>query len=192
MRSGASSLAHTLYYVILLIWVVAEFRQATQRRPEGKAADQGSQAVVRLSYLGGIVAAVICNNSFPALAITPTALASWVGLIFLWFGVALRLWSFRTLGRYFTFTVQTSEDQQVISAGPYRVIRHPGYAGLLLAFFGVGFIIGNWASLAVLTVAVTCGLVYRIIVEERSLSRDLGGRYQAYAKSRKRLVPYIW
>jgi protein-S-isoprenylcysteine O-methyltransferase Ste14 len=192
MRSGASPVAHTLYAVTLVIWVLAEFRQATQRRPEGNAADRGSHAVVRFSYLTGIVVAVICDNTLPSLAITPTALASWIGLIFLWCGVGLRLWSFRTLGRYFTFTVQTSEDQPVISAGPYRLIRHPGYAGIVLAFVGVGLVIGNWASLVILTVSVTCGLVYRIIVEERALSRDLGGRYQSYAASRKRLVPFIW
>ncbi len=40
-------------------------------------------------------------------------------------------------------------------------------------------------------VIVRCGLVYRIGIEERALSRDLGGRYQAYAESRKRLVPFV-
>jgi protein-S-isoprenylcysteine O-methyltransferase Ste14 len=110
----------------------------------------------------------------------------------MWCGIGLRLWSFQTLGRYFTFTVQTSQDQPVIEAGPYRVIRHPSYAGLVLAFAGLGFIVDNWGSAAVLTVAIACGLVYRITVEERALSRDLGGRYQSYAEGRKRLVPFIW
>jgi protein-S-isoprenylcysteine O-methyltransferase Ste14 len=47
-------------------------------------------------------------------------------------------------------------------------------------------------SLVLLTVAASCGLVYRIRVEERALSRDLGGKYQLYAEGRKRLVPFIW
>ena len=72
------------------------------------------------------------------------------------------------------------------------MIRHPGYAGLLIAVVGIGFAIDNWASLVALTSAMTTGLVYRIKVEERALSRDLGGRYQRYAASRKRLVPFIW
>ena len=72
------------------------------------------------------------------------------------------------------------------------MIRHPGYAGLLLAVIGLGFVIDNWASLVVLTAAIACGIIYRIIVEERALSRDLGGRYQSYAESRKRLVPFVW
>ena len=57
---------------------------------------------------------------------------------------SLRLWSFHTLGRYFTLTIQTSSDQPVIADGPYRLIRHPSYAGLLLIIMAVGLFIGNW------------------------------------------------
>jgi protein-S-isoprenylcysteine O-methyltransferase Ste14 len=56
----------------------------------------------------------------------------------------------------------------------------------------VGRVIGNSASLAVLTAAITGGLCYRITVEERALSQDLGGSYQSYAEGRKRLVPFVW
>jgi protein-S-isoprenylcysteine O-methyltransferase Ste14 len=80
----------------------------------------------------------------------------------------------------------------VVSVGPYRVIRHPGYAGVLLSMVGLGLIIGNWVSVAFLVVGLAAGLVYRIKVEEDALSRDLGGRYQAYAMHRKRLIPYRW
>ena len=109
-----------------------------------------------------------------------------------WGGVFLRFWSFHTLGRYFTFTVQTSSDQPVISSGPYRVIRHPSYAGLLLIFVAVGVFIGNWWSLAGLIVAVGGGLVFRIRVEERALMQNLGEGYRVYAATHKRLVPLIW
>ena len=83
--------------------------------------------------------------------IRPTAIAAWIGLVLFWTGIALRLWSFHTLGRYFTFTVQTSRDQPVIVDGPYRLIRHPSYAGLLLVIMAVGLFIGNWWSLVWLT-----------------------------------------
>ena len=107
-----------------------EFRQSQKQRPEANPADRGSRSVVRLSYLIGIVGAIICAHSVPSATIRPQAVASSTGLIVMWCGIGLRLWSFQTLGRYFTFTVQTSQDQPVISAGPYRVIRHPGYAGV--------------------------------------------------------------
>jgi protein-S-isoprenylcysteine O-methyltransferase Ste14 len=65
-------------------------------------------------------------------------------------------------------------------------------AAIILAVTGIGLFIGNWLSLIGLTAAVTCGLVYRIHVEERALLRDLGDNYRAYATTHKRLVPYIW
>ena len=126
------------------------------------------------------------------MAIQPESLAAWLGLIFLLAGIALRLWSFQTLGRYFTFTVQTSSDQPVIAEGPYQVIRHPGYAGLLLAIIGVGFFLGNWVSAMGLPLLVTAGLAYRIRVEERALLQALGDTYRDYAATRKRLVPLLW
>jgi len=108
-------------------------------------------------------------------------------------GVALRAWCFHTLGHYFTLTVQTSADQPVITAGPYRMLRHPSYTGLLLALLGVGTVaLRNWLSLLVLVVAVGAGLVYRIRVEERALLRDLGADYRSYADNHKRLVPFVW
>jgi len=57
---------------------------------------------------------------------------------------------------------------------------------------GVGFIFGNWAGLAALTLAVLAGLAYRIRVEEKALVGDLGDKYLSYAGQHKRLIPFLW
>jgi protein-S-isoprenylcysteine O-methyltransferase Ste14 len=174
------------------IWAVLELRQSTNYRPEATKADKGSRLVLRLATVVGVVGAIAAMRLAPGEAIRPAALAAGIGLGVLWCGIGLRLWSFHTLGRYFTFTVQTSSDQPVISDGPYRAIRHPSYAGILLAVIGIGLFFANWLSLVILTVAVACGLVFRIEVEERALLRDLGEDYRRYAATHKRLVPFIW
>jgi len=148
--------------------------------------------VLRASYLGGALVAIVAERAVAAAAIQPESLAAWLCLIFLWCGIAMRFWSFRTLGRYFTFTVQTSTDQPVITDGPYRFVRHPGYTGILLAVTGLGFLFGNWLSVACIVFAVMAGLVYRIRVEERALLQTLGARYSDFAATRKRLVPLVW
>jgi protein-S-isoprenylcysteine O-methyltransferase Ste14 len=189
-------LAHGLFAVLLAVtcvaWFILELRQGLTRRSEAVTADRGSLMVLRAAYVGGALVAIWAERALPAAAIRPEALGSWLGLVFLWSGIALRLWSFRTLGRYFTFTVQTSNDQPVITAGPYRLVRHPGYTGLLLAIVGVSFFFGNWVSTVCLAVAATAGLMYRIRVEERALLQTLGDRYRDYAATRKRLVPLVW
>jgi protein-S-isoprenylcysteine O-methyltransferase Ste14 len=189
-------LAHGLFAVLLgvtgVVWLVPELRQALTRRSEAVTADRGSLMVLRAACVGGALVAIAAERALPAAAIRPEAVGSWLGLLFLWSGIALRLWSFWILGRYFTFTVQTSSDQPVITSGPYRLVRHPGYTGLLLAIIGVSFFFGNWVSTLCLAVAATTGLMYRIRVEERALIQTLGDRYRDYAAPRKRLVPLVW
>ena len=97
-----------------------------------------------------------------------------------------------TLGKYFTAAVAVSADQPVVSAGPYRVLRHPSYTGLLLAMTGVGLASANWASLISMTVLALAGILWRIHAEERALLATLGDPYRAYAAQHKRLVPLVW
>jgi protein-S-isoprenylcysteine O-methyltransferase Ste14 len=175
-----------------VVWLILELRQGLMRRPEAVVADRGSLMVVWASCIGGALVAIVAERAVPAAAIQPESVASWLCLVFLWCGIAMRFWSFRTLGRYFTFTVQTSTDQPVITEGPYRFVRHPGYTGILLAVVGLGFLFGNWVSAACILVAVTAGLVYRIRVEERALLQTLGDSYRDFAATRKRLIPLIW
>ena len=175
-----------------ILWVAVELRQAFHTRPEARVADRGSRPVIGVVGLAAGLLAVYVSRTLPALAVPDRTIAAWCALPLLWAGTALRLWSFRTLGHYFTFTVQTSSDQRVVTTGPYRFVRHPAYSALLLAMVAVGLLIGNWLSLVILVGGVAGALAYRITVEERALERDIGPAYREYAATRKRLVPFIW
>ena len=175
-----------------VVWVVLELRQSFNSRPEARHGDRGSRVVIGVSAVIGILLAIAARRGLPDLAIGDPVVAAWCGLGLLWAARALRQWSFWTLGRYFTFTVQTSSDQAVITSGPYRFVRHPAYSALLLAAAAGGLYLGNWLSLVALVAAVTAGLVYRITVEERALSNDVGAAYGEYAATHKRLVPLVW
>ena len=144
------------------------------------------------SYIAGISGAFVSAVALPWAAIVPAWAASAAGLLVLWAGIGLRWWAMSTLGRYFTFTVQSSADQPVISGGPYRFVRHPGYTGVLLAMVGLGLLLTNWLSVVVLAVVVAAGMTYRISVEERALMATLGQPYEDYRSTRSRLIPYVW
>ncbi len=173
------------------LWLLLEVRQGLQHRPDAVTADQGSRPFLRVATMVGAIGAVVAAKTVTAVIASP-ATTAWIGLAFLWCGVALRVWSFRTLGRYFTFTVQTSDDQPVITDGPYRFVRHPSYAAILLVVIGLGVLINNWVSLVILAAAVAVGLAFRIRVEERALFEALGDDYRRYAATHKRLIPYLW
>jgi protein-S-isoprenylcysteine O-methyltransferase Ste14 len=115
-----------------------------------------------------------------------------VGVAIGWLGLLLRWWSFVTLWKYFTLVVRTSEGQPVVVRGPYKVLRHPSYTGLLLAFVGCGLLLGNWMSAASSVTVVLAALLYRIRIEERALNAALGKSYRDFAATRARLVPFVW
>jgi protein-S-isoprenylcysteine O-methyltransferase Ste14 len=95
------------------------------------------------------------------------------------------------LGRFFTVDVRIHPNQTVVDRGPYRWVRHPTYTGLVLFFVGVGLAVSNWASLVVLALVPTFGLLVRIHSEERALLVGLREDYRRYAATHRRLFPGI-
>jgi protein-S-isoprenylcysteine O-methyltransferase Ste14 len=105
--------------------------------------------------------------------------------------LALRAWSMRTLGASYSRTLRTGEAQPLIDDGPYRLVRHPGYAGSLLTWSG--FAMASRSLPVVVVVSGILGWAYRdrIRAEEDLLRRELPG-YEDYARRTWRLVPYLW
>lgn len=101
-----------------------------------------------------------------------------IGMVLLAAGAALRWASFWALGQYFTFHVDVSSDQQVVTTGPYRVVRHPGYSGGLLAIIGIAVIYANWVGFAGFVVPCVIVIVWRIRIEEAALSKTAGEQYR--------------
>lgn len=92
---------------------------------------------------------------------------------------------------YGASNIQTFADQKVISSGPYAVVWHPMYVGVLLMMFGVPLALGSFWGLAVLAL-ITPVLIWRILDEEQLLKNDLSGYKEYTQKVRYRLVPYLW
>lgn len=181
-----------LWLLINLASFGFEFRQWRQRRAEATTTDRGSFRVLMAGAVAGVVSLVLAPALAPAAAIRPARAAFAIGMTLFVAGFAMRRWSETTLGRYFTFTVMTSADQPVITSGPYRFVRHPGYTGVLLVVLGSGVVTGNWIGLAGWTLFVMVPLLYRIHVEENALLAAVGDRYRTYAAAHKRLIPLVW
>jgi protein-S-isoprenylcysteine O-methyltransferase Ste14 len=184
-------LASALFYATILVWVALELFQSVRRRANAASGDRWSLQVLRVCIA---VAMVVAANAtrISATAIPRGSVVFAIGLLLIWCGIALRWWCFRTLGRYFTFVVMTSADQTIVTTGPYRLLRHPSYAGVLLALCGLGVLLANWLSLLAAVVIPFIGFMYRMRVEESALTTTLGDAYTSYASTRKRLIPLVW
>ncbi len=186
-------LATALFFGGLAVWTVVEVRQAFNRRPDATRADRGSALTLRLCVIAANVFAALAAIRLRSAALPDGAVTFGIGLLVTWAGIGLRWLCFGTLGRYFTFSVMTSPNQRVITSGPYRVVRHPSYAGVLLVLSGIAIVVyANWISLAAVIALSLAGLAYRIRVEEAALSSTLGQAYTSYAAGRKRLIPFVW
>jgi protein-S-isoprenylcysteine O-methyltransferase len=166
-----------------------------KRAGKGKSqlADRGTLVLLWVVIVASIVTAYSLRSGLPALDFgTLRSAASAIGIPLFAAGLAIRWYAIIYLGRFFTVDVAIAPDHRLIDSGPYRAIRHPAYAGALLAFVGLALCIGNWASVAVMTVPILAVFLWRMHVEEAALIQGLGEPYRQYMQRTKRLIPHIY
>jgi protein-S-isoprenylcysteine O-methyltransferase Ste14 len=187
-----ANLARIVFEVSVGAFVVGEFWQAFHVRRGATRAGLLSEILFRAMFFCGILLLPFGRAVTPGAATGGGAWLFALGVVIAWLGLLLRWWSFVSLGKYFTVVLKTSQDQPVVERGPYRVLRHPSYTGLLLASAGAGLMLGNWVSAAGAVGVTLAALIYRLRIEERALDAALGDRYRDFAASRARLIPYVW
>jgi protein-S-isoprenylcysteine O-methyltransferase Ste14 len=107
-------------------------------------------------------------------------------------GLTLLVWAV-TVNRFYSpvVRIQTERGHHLVTRGPYRLVRHPGYVAVTLLMPCSALAIGSWWALAP-ALAVSLLVVHRVIIEDRFLHANLAG-YPAYAANvRYRLIPGIW
>ena len=120
--------------------------------------------------------------------IIPTLRTFLIGAVAL--GLLINLFVFKE-NSFGGSTVQTFEVQKVISTGPYALVRHPMYVGVIIMMTGVPLALGSWWGLTILALMLPV-LSWRILDEEQLLRKELPGYTEYAQKVRYRLVPYLW
>jgi protein-S-isoprenylcysteine O-methyltransferase Ste14 len=115
-----------------------------------------------------------------------------IGSVLIIIGLIIRITSIITLKQQFTYTVTKIENHELIEKGLYKNIRHPGYLGQLIIFTGIATLLSNWLSVLLMIIPVFLGYYYRILVEERFMTDQMGQKYIDYQNRTKRLIPMIY
>ena len=105
-------------------------------------------------------------------------------------GLLFSLWARRRLGRNWSQAVTIKEDHELVTSGPYALVRHPIYSGLLLAFVGTALALGEWRGLLAVGL-VFCVLLRKLRLEEKWMRRLFGASYETYSRRVAALVPYV-
>jgi protein-S-isoprenylcysteine O-methyltransferase Ste14 len=171
--------------VAYVLWVLSEWRITTATESQDTRTDRytcEAYASARfLTMLAAFLPDALWSGPGPWLPI---------GLVVFAAGIGLRAWAIVTLGRAYSHRVRTPEGVGIVSHGPYRVLRHPAYTGMLLAHVGIAVLFFNLYVLLALGLALLPALVRRIRVEEAHLLSLPG--YSEFAAVRARLAPGVW
>lgn len=116
---------------------------------------------------------------------------AWLGIALFAVGLALNTWAMRALHGLYTIRLSVQEGHRLVTDGPYRVVRHPGYLGFILAFPGMGLALGSLAIL-LFALLVIGWIIGRIRDEEAMLVAEFGDEYRAYQGRTKRLIPFLY
>jgi len=112
-----------------------------------------------------------------------------LGLVLFAVGLGFAIWARVHIGRNWGTPMSYKDDPELVTSGPYRLVRHPIYSGVLVA--GVGTAVAlSWAWLIAVALAGVY-FVYSATVEERNLSEQFPDTYPMYKRSTKMLVPFI-
>jgi protein-S-isoprenylcysteine O-methyltransferase Ste14 len=113
-----------------------------------------------------------------------------VGVVLFAAGLGFAIWARVHIGRNWGTPMSQKNEPELVASGPYRLVRHPIYSGILVAGIGTGVAL-SWAWLIAVALAGVY-FVYSAVVEERNLTEQFPDAYPAYRRSTKMLVPFIF
>lgn len=180
-------------YILLISFFLMEpfFRKdKTAKSLEKTSSDNKSTIFILLTFFVVLVLSIILNlfhfGSFTNSAIALTGLAIMVA------GILIRIYSMRTLSKFYTRTLMIVDKQEIVKKGGYKVIRHPGYLGTILIWSAAGLAMQNEIIFASGTLLMLIAYYYRIDNEAKMLVNTFGQKYLEYKKHTWRLIPLIW
>jgi len=123
--------------------------------------------------------------------ISPAAWVAWLGLAVTIGGCAFAIWARSTLGSNWSSIVTVKQNHELILRGPYAVVRHPIYSGLLLALTGTAIAVGEIRAFIGLVLAFI-GFLLKSAAEEKFMREEFSNEYARYSQRVRRLIPFVF
>jgi protein-S-isoprenylcysteine O-methyltransferase Ste14 len=151
----------------------------------------------RLSYVAPLALAGLLLSlrhvPVPALQERYLPFAAWpfvVAVVLTAAGLLFSVWARQYLGRNWSGAVSIKEDHELVTSGPYALVRHPIYTGVLLAILGSAIAVAEWRAVLALVLA-SLALWRKLRLEERWMLRQFGEAYHAYCRKVAALIPFL-
>lgn len=169
--------------VFWLYWLVAAFSMKRGRVPWSR------ELRIRV-VIGAVVILLIRLGAFRGHGVNKDPWRGGVGLVFFALGLAFAIWARVHIGRNWGTPMTRKEEPELVTSGPYRLVRHPIYSGILVAGIGTAVAL-SWFWLAAVGLAGSY-FIYSATVEERYLTEQFPDDYPVYKRSSKMLLPFVF
>ena len=166
-----------------LYWLVAAFSMKRGRVP-------WSRELRIRAVIVAVAILLVRLGAFRGHGLNGDPLRWGLGLALFALGLAFATWARLHIGRNWGTPMTQKDEPELVTSGPYRLVRHPIYAGVLLAGTGTAVAL-SWFWLVAFALAGVY-FVYSATVEERYLTEQFPGSYPAYKRSTKMLVPFVF
>lgn len=118
-------------------------------------------------------------------------MAAYAGLAMTEIGLGFAVWARLRIGKNWSRLIEVKKDHELIRTGPYGVVRHPIYAGLMLATLGTAVAYGRLSGfISFVLIAAAWG--YKAKLEEAVMLEQFGADYEQYCRNVKGLIPFVW
>jgi protein-S-isoprenylcysteine O-methyltransferase Ste14 len=154
--------------------------------------DRASTLLIVIGFTAAIFVPIALDSANAGELHRGRTIAGWTGIGLMALGIAFHSWAMIVLGRFYTRTLRVDEGQKLVRAGPYRILRHPGYLGTTSVLTGAALARASWLGALVVLALLVAIFGYRIRSEERMLSSAFGDEYREYAAQTWRVIPLIW
>ncbi|HEY5008313.1 MAG TPA: isoprenylcysteine carboxylmethyltransferase family protein [Caulobacteraceae bacterium] len=170
-------------------WIAAAFwSKRTETRPR-RGAELAYSILVYFGFALLILPSV--RASFGPRLLSPPLAIKWLIAAFAPLGFGLAWWARIHLGSHWSWNVTRKEDHRLVDTGPYAVVRHPIYTGVLIASAATALLEAKWPSFAGFALLAS-GMWLKTDLEERFLSIELGAAtYREYVGRTGRLLPRV-
>ena len=194
---GETALRGVLTGVFLVIMPIGMYHRV-RSQSTGETLDRRQEGIFILATLRPLGAAFwlgtfawMINPRWMTWSSVPLPMSlRWIGVVFLFAGAALLVWTFRSLGTNLTDTVVTRVAHTLVVHGPYRWIRHPLYLSAAMVIPALALMTANWFLLG-MGIAVLCVIVMRTRIEEENLVARFGDGYRKYMDRTGRFLPRL-
>jgi protein-S-isoprenylcysteine O-methyltransferase Ste14 len=175
-----------IFASVYLAWILFESKISKEELNKGnKTSDYGTCELYAIGQAAVFLSALWFTSAWHS-----PNLFHFIGFTTFLGGITYRLWAIKTLGKYYSHIVREVDTHKIIDSGPYRHIRHPAYAGMILANLGIIIFFFNSITLILFCLILIPAIILRIFIEEKTLFRI--DQYVDYSKNRPRLIPGIW